>query len=98
MSQSKKQSYNRATAGQTADRGDKPKREIESYRRCPICWERSGGYGLAYSTHGPTRYYKCSAAADGQQPCGHTWTVTVKVEVLRAEHRPVILDGERKTD
>ena len=72
-------------------------RTIEEYRHCPICWNGHGGYGTCYSTHGRTRYYKCDQTTkpDGPGPCGHTWTATVKLEVVRVEHRTVELDGER---
>jgi hypothetical protein len=101
----KNTSSTKATQGQTAGHGMSKKKQetppaasrtIESYRHCPICWEQFGGYGLAYSTQGATRYYKCKKSdKPGCGPCGHTWTATVKVEVLRVEHRPVKLDGER---
>lgn len=72
-------------------------RRIEPYRQCPLCWNGQRGAGLAYSTHGSTRYYKC-------QNCGHTWTAQVKVEVLKVEHRPVEMNergehgAERESD
>lgn len=86
--------------GQTAERGandvaQRKERVIESYRRCPICWEGNGGYGTAYSTQGHTRYYKCDKTKTDRGPCGFTWTATVKLEVIRTEHRIVELDGER---
>lgn len=64
------------------------KRVIEEYRRCPVCWNGSGGYGVAYSTQGRTRYYKCCRSESGT-PCGHTWTVQVQLEVVRIEHHRV---------
>jgi len=72
-------------------------RVIEEYRHCPICWGGNGGYGTAYSTNGSTRYYKCTRTTkpDGVGPCGHTWTATVRLEVIKVEHRRVHLDGER---
>jgi hypothetical protein len=70
-------------------------RVVEEHRRCPICWEGNGGYGTAYSKHGRTRYYKCNQSRTDQGPCGHTWTVLVKLEVLAVEHRIVRMDGER---
>lgn len=73
-----------------------PQREIEAYRRCPICWQGNGGYGLAYSTQGRTRYYKCSKTnKDNSLPCGHTWTALVTLESIRIEHRVVKIDGQR---
>jgi hypothetical protein len=76
---------------------EKPQlRTIEEYRHCPVCWNGNGGYGTAYSTHGRTRYYKCDKCTKGDRgPCGHTWTVEVKLEVIKVEHRIVKLDGER---
>ena len=70
--------------------------EIEVHRRCPICWEGRGGYGLAYSTQGKTRYYRCcKSAKPGLGPCGHTWTVRVQLETIVIQHRVVSLDGQR---
>ena len=72
------------------------KRIIEEYRQCPLCWSGSGGYGLAYSTQGRTRYYKCGKTTKPETgPCGHTWTATVTLEAIKIEHRIVRLDGER---
>lgn len=69
---------------------------IQVYRRCPICWGRAKGYGVTYSTHGRTRYYKCVKSISQElPPCGHTWSATVKLEVLKVEHRTVLIDGER---
>ena len=65
------------------------------YRRCPVCWDRCKGVGLTYSTHGSTRYYKCKKSLSDLPPCGHTWTATVRLEVLKVEYRSVELDGER---
>ena len=68
----------------------KPPREVESHRRCPICWQGQGGYGTAYSKHGSTTYYKCTKTDKaGAMPCGHTWTALIRVEVVRVEHRSV---------
>lgn len=70
--------------------------EIEIHRRCPICWEGRGGYGLAYSTQGQTRYYRCCKAnKPGPGPCGHTWTVRVQLQTIVIQHKVVTLDGER---
>ena len=76
---------------------EKPQtRVIEEYRHCPVCWSGNGGYGSAYSTHGRTRYYKCDKSTSAERgPCGHTWTVEVKLEVIKVEHRIVKMDGER---
>ncbi len=73
------------------------KRVIEEHRHCPVCWSGNGGFGDCYSTQGSTRYYKCvqTTKPDGPGPCGHTWTATVKLQVIRVEHRVVKLDGER---
>lgn len=66
---------------------------VEAYRRCPLCWERCQGVGCVYSTQGRTRYYKCKRTLTEQPPCGFTWTA--KVEVVRVEHRVVVIDGQR---
>ena len=73
-----------------------PERRIEDYRKCPVCHEGKGGYGVAYSTQGQTRYYRCckSNKADGF-PCGHTWSVRVVMSSVVVEHRQVFLDGQR---
>lgn len=63
---------------------------IEEFRRCPICWERCKGVGCVYSTQGQTRYYKCKRTQTEHPPCGHTWTA--RVEVVRVEHRSVVLN------
>lgn len=72
-------------------------REIEAYRRCPVCWNGRGGYGVAYSTQGSVRYYKCcrSRKPEGLGPCGHTWSVRVVLSSVVVESRQVFLDGER---
>lgn len=70
-------------------------RVIEDHRRCPLCWGGHGGYGTAYSTQGRTRYYKCNQATTDKGPCGHTWTVLVKLEVIKVEHRIVSVEGQR---
>jgi len=71
-------------------------RIVEEYRHCPVCWHGSGGYGVAYSTQGQTRYYKCCKTTKSDTgPCGHTWTATVTLETIKIEHRIVTLDGER---
>lgn len=73
-----------------------PTRDIADYRRCPLCWNGSGGYGCAYSTQGKTRYYKCCKTVDPEKvPCGHTWTATVLLETIKIEHKVVTLDGMR---
>ena len=75
---------------------EKPQqRVIEEYRQCPLCWGGHGGYGTAYSTQGQTRYYKCNRATTDKGPCGHTWTVVVKLEVIKVEHRVVSVEGQR---
>lgn len=72
-------------------------REIERHRRCPVCWNGRGGYGVAYSTQGSVRYYKCcrSQKPEGLGPCGHTWSVRVVLSSVMVESRQVFLDGER---
>lgn len=68
-------------------------RIIEEWRRCPVCWDGRGGYGVCYSKQGRTRYYKCCKSnKDGGFPCGHTWTALVKLEVIRVEHRTIELE------
>lgn len=63
--------------------------EVPKYRQCPLCFNGPmNGTGVAYCTQGSTRYYKCKC-------CGHTWTATVKTEVINIGHRIVGLDGER---
>jgi hypothetical protein len=75
---------------------EKPQtRVIEEHRHCPLCWGGHGGYGTAYSTQGQTRYYKCKQATTDKGPCGHTWTVLVKLEVIKVEHRIVSVEGQR---
>lgn len=66
--------------------------QIEWFRRCPICWGRCKGVGLAYSKNGSTRYYKCSRTLTEEAPCGHTWTAIVRSEVIRVDHRIVTLE------
>lgn len=82
---------------------------VPAHRRCPSCWGRRKGYGVAYSTQGNpgfeewpthtrTRYYKCKQALSELGPCGYTWSVTVKTEVVRVTHHTVELntrDGRR---
>ena len=72
-------------------------REIEVHRRCPVCWNGRGGYGVAYSTQGSVRYYKCcrSRLPDGLGPCGHTWSVRVVMSSVVVESRQVFMDGQR---
>jgi hypothetical protein len=70
--------------------------QIEIHRRCPICWEGRGGYGLAYSTQGQTRYYRCCKSdKPGLGPCGHTWSVRVQLQTIVIQHKVVSIDGER---
>lgn len=70
--------------------------EIDRHRQCPLCWNGRGGYGLAYSTQGKTRYYRCAKTRNpDSHPCGHTWTVRVELETIVIQHRIVRLDGER---
>lgn len=50
-------------------------RVVPDYRRCPLCWGRDKGVGVAQSTNPitstmSTRYYKCKS-------CSHHWTKTV---------------------
>lgn len=71
-------------------------RIIEEHRHCPLCWGGNGGYGVAYSTQGRTRYYKCCKTNNPETgPCGHTWTAVVKLEVIKVEHRVVNVEGKR---
>jgi hypothetical protein len=70
--------------------------EIQVFRRCPICWDLAGGHGVAYSTQGQTRYYKCCRTKSPEHPpCGHTWSVRVALNVVTLEHKVVSLDGLR---
>ena len=69
--------------------------EIKIHRRCPVCWERCKGVGVSYSTQGRTRYYKCKRTLTDLPPCGHTWSATVQLHVMKVEHRTIELDGER---
>lgn len=73
-------------------------RKVEEHRRCPICWGERGGVGIASSSDGQTRYYKCRGVdperPDGF-PCGFTWKVIVKTQIVAVESRPVIIDGTR---
>lgn len=68
-------------------------REIEPYRQCPICWGRCGGYGVAYSTQGLSRYYRCCKSRNNEYPpCGHTWKVVlnnISLDVIRVEHKTI---------
>jgi hypothetical protein len=84
-----------AIPAKTPEPVEPKQRTIEEYRHCPICWSGNGGYGTAYSTHGRTRYYKCDQSTTDKGPCGHTWSVYVKLEVVKVEYRIVTLDGER---
>lgn len=69
-----------------------PKRAIEPHRQCPICWDGNGGYGVAYSTQGPVRYYKCCKTDKPDATCcGHTWTAIVRM--VKVEHRTVTTEG-----
>lgn len=69
---------------------------IHPHRFCPICWGARGGYGTAYSKQGQTTYYKCDQTTKPDEaPCGHTWTVVLRIEAVSIEHRVVNNDGER---
>lgn len=66
-----------------------PSRAVPVYRQCPVCFHGSGGVGDCYHTKRITdvtseRYYKCDH-------CSHTWTATVKSEVVEVNHRTVEL-------
>ena len=70
--------------------------EIQVFRRCPISWDLAGGHGVAYSTQGQTRYYKCCRTKSPEHPpCGHTWSVRVALNIVTLEHKVVSLDGLR---
>ncbi len=58
---------------------------VPDYRKCGLCYSGHGGVGVAYCTQGRTRYYKC-------EHCGNTWTVTVRLEIVRVEQRVVDLE------
>jgi hypothetical protein len=69
---------------------------IHPHRHCPICWSGRGGYGTAYSKQGKTTYYRCDQTTKPEEsPCGHTWSVVLRIEAVRIEHRIVENDGER---
>lgn len=98
MSKRKPQAAQQQKPTLPADPAPAPiERQIESYRQCPICWNGRGGYGVAYSTQGNVRYYKCCRCkhADGLGPCGHTWSVRVVLSSVVVESRQVFLDGQR---
>lgn len=64
-------------------------RNVPTHRRCPVCFGGAGGVGDCYHTKRITdvtseRYYKCDQ-------CSHTWTATVKSEVVEVNHRTVEL-------
>lgn len=67
-------------------------KDVEWFRRCPLCWGRCKGVGKAYSKNGCTRYYRCAKTLTDEAPCGHTWSAIVRTEVVRVEHRVVSLD------
>lgn len=71
---------------------------IPVYRRCPICWGRRQGVGIAYSTQGMRRYYKCSRTQTDMPPCGHTWTAVVDLSVVRIESRTVEISTRQAAD
>jgi hypothetical protein len=87
------------TAGRGFDRQQQAaarEKEIEPWRRCPICWDRAGGHGVAYSTQGQVRYYKCSRTKSPEHPpCGHTWTFRFALNIMTLEHKTPIVDGLR---
>jgi hypothetical protein len=89
---SSKRPENKTSAQQPAETS----RQIEDYRKCPVCHDGRGGYGVAYSTQGQTRYYRCckSNRPDGF-PCGHTWSVRVVLSSVVVEHKQVFIDGQR---
>jgi hypothetical protein len=80
----------------TTSQPSEPIRQIEDYRKCPVCHEGRGGYGVAYSTQGQTRYYRCCKSNKPNGfPCGHTWSVRVVLSSVVVEHKQVFLDGQR---
>jgi len=80
----------------TTSQQPEPCRQIEDYRKCPVCHEGRGGYGVAYSTQGQTRYYRCCKSNKPNGfPCGHTWSVRVVLSSVVVEHKQVFLDGQR---
>lgn len=75
-----------------------PAEAIEWYRQCPLCWGRCQGVGIAYSTQGSRRYYRCARSLGELPPCGHTWTAIVDLEVIRVEHRTVTISQRAAAD
>lgn len=72
-------------------------RILELHRCCPLCWNRSKGFGTSYSTapNGRT-YYKCDQTmSEEHPPCGHTWSIVINAESVVITHRTVELDGKR---
>lgn len=70
-----------ATPDQSTER-----RTVKPERQCPLCYHgEDNGVGTAYSNVNGVRYYKCDK-------CPHTWSVRVKLEVLKIEHRIVDLE------
>lgn len=59
--------------------------DVAKHRQCPSCYNGLGGVGNVYSTERNKSYYKCKT-------CGHTWTATVRREVVKVEHRTVELE------
>lgn len=69
---------------------------IPPHRRCPICWGENRGVGCAYNTNDPystgqddwppnvqRRYYRCTKTLrEDRGPCGHTWVIGVKTEIV----------------
>lgn len=53
--------------------------EIEAYRRCPLCWGERGGYGIASSTQGRRRFYKCKKSTKPEWGgCGFNWHCVIE--------------------
>lgn len=55
--------------------GSSATRVVPDYRRCPLCWGRDKGVGVAQSNNQITstksiRYYKCNT-------CSHHWSIPV---------------------
>lgn len=67
------------------------RREVEKFRQCPVCYTGDlNGVGVAASTRGSKRYYKCDR-------CGHNWSATITpARVESIAHRDVDLETRQE--